>query len=221
MIIAIDGTASSGKSSLSKAMAKKLHIPVIGTGSIYRAIALKLLTFEIDDFDDVKIKSVLDSTIIEVKFEDYSPYIVLDGIRQNPSKLSSHSVSVFTPKIANKPFVREFVRKIQKKTAKHNKDIIVEGRDIASIVFPNADLKLYVDADLETRAKRRQQDYISQGKNFSYEEVVAEIQARDEEDMNRSSSPLIMTSDSVLIDTTDTSLEECVDNVIRLYNEKR
>jgi len=221
MIIAIDGTSSSGKSTLSRELGKKLNICVLGTGSIYRAIALKLINLNINKDEDIKIKQMLESTKIQSKYIDKKTKIYVDGIEQSNEILSSHDVSVFTPFIASKEFVREYVRKIQKQMAKDNKNIIVEGRDIGSVVFPNADIKLFVDASIEARAQRRLTDYKSQGKNYSLKQVIDEVEKRDQQDKTRHSSPLIKTNDAYLINTTNTTVTEAVDIVINLIKNKK
>ena len=220
MIIAIDGTSSSGKSTIARTLGKRLNISVIGTGSIYRALALKMLNFGIDADDDSRINSMLDSTIINIGFSAGKISIIVDGILQQPNDLNSPNVSVFTPKMACKEFVREFVRKIQKQEALNHKDIIIEGRDIGSVVFPNAEVKIFVDADLTTRAKRRLADYTAQGKQKTLEDVIKELELRDNEDRNRELSPLIMTSDSIIIDTTSYSITESVDKIVKVIEEK-
>lgn len=221
MIIAIDGTSSSGKSTIARALGKRLNISVIGTGSIYRALALKMLNFGIDENDDSRITNMLDTTIINIGFSAGKISIIVDGILQKPNDLNSPNVSKFTPKMACKHFVREFVRKIQKQEALNHKDIIIEGRDIGSVVFPNAEVKIFIDADQTTRAKRRLADYIAQGKNKTLEEVTDELAERDNEDRNRDLSPLIMTSDSIIIDTTSFTIEECVDKIVKIIDSKR
>lgn len=221
MIIAIDGTASSGKSSIARALGKKLGFSVLGTGSIYRAIALKLLNLGIKADDDESIKQILETTTIESVYNGETTYIVLDGIIQPAASLNSHEVSVFVPHIASKEYVRVFVRKIQHDVANKNENIIVEGRDIGSVVFPEADIKLFIDADAVTRAKRRQANYLEQGKATSIEDVLAEIEERDNEDRTREVSPLIMTSDSMLIDTSSCSIDESVNMILKMVSDKR
>ena len=220
MIIAIDGTASSGKSTISRELGKKLNISVLGTGSIYRAITLKVLNFNIRPYDDNRIKEMLETTIIESEFINGKTHIVIDGISQDLASLNSHEVSKLVPYISAKPFVREYVRNIQRTQASKHKDIIVEGRDIGSVVFPNADIKLFIDADEKTRAKRRKANYDQQGLNTPLNEVLKEIHERDEQDRSRSLSPLIMTSDAIIIDTSSLTIEESVNEIIKIINDK-
>ncbi len=221
MIIAIDGTSSSGKSTISRILGQKLNITVLGTGSIYRAITLKMINFSINIDDDERIKQMLNTTIIESKYSNGNTTIYLDGIIQNPNDLNSPEVSSMVALVSCKGYVREFVRNIQRHEASLYDNIIVEGRDIGSVVFPNAEIKLFIDADEKTRAKRRQANYLEQGKNISLEEVIKEIDERDERDRNRSISPLIMTSDAIIIDTSSMTVDQSVQEIIKIIQEKR
>jgi len=220
MIIAIDGTTSSGKSTIAKELSKQMKICYVSTGSIYRAITLKCLNFGVDYNDNERLLTILKTTDIEYTFEKENTIIKVDGLIQQKNDLASPEVSSLTPKIACKDFVREYVRQIQLKLAKENPDIIIEGRDIGSVVFPNADFKFYIDADLKTRAERRFMDYIKQGKTVTLKQVIEDVQARDEQDQHRDLSPLIMTSDSILIDTTEHSVQECVKTMRNIINER-
>lgn len=221
MIIAIDGTASSGKSTLSRALGKALGINVLGTGSLYRAITLKIINLNIDVNDDDRIAEMLDNTILESRFNNDTTSIVLDGIVQSYSQLNSEEVSNLCPQISCKEYVRVFVRRIQKHEAEKHHNIIVEGRDIGSVVFPEAEIKLFIDADIKTRAKRRQLDLYKSGVKVKYEDVLNDLIARDEADRKREISPLLMTSDSIIIDTSSMSVKESVNQIIKILADKK
>lgn len=219
MIIAIDGTSSSGKSSISKELGKKLNIPVLGTGLIYRAVAKKLFGLTSIKGNDKALNEILALTTITTQYEGDKCQIIMDGLEEPDFILHSPDISKFTPVIAVNPIIREFVRKIQHQEAKIHKNIIVEGRDIGSVVFPNADFKFFIDADIKTRAERRLNDYINQGRNDqTLEMVINEIEHRDEQDRNREISPLIMTSDAHIIDSSNTSIIKCVNQMIEIIN---
>ena len=170
MVITFDGTNSSGKSTLAKELAKQTGICFVSTGLIYRAITKKCLNLNISHEEDDKIKFVLETTTLDYTQEKDKNIIKVDGLIQNPNELKSPEVSNKTPLYASKDFVREYVRTIQKSLAEKNQNIIVEGRDVGSVVFPNADFKFYVDADLKTRAERRFIDYVNQGKKVPLEQ---------------------------------------------------
>ncbi len=221
MIIAIDGTASSGKTSASRELSKRLNIPLLPTGLIYRAITFKALGENISPDNKSALLKMIERTEIDLVYMNKEVSIYLDRLPVSYEELKSQDVSENVAHYSCIPFVREFVRKIQKEQAKKYADVIVEGRDIGSVVFPNADIKFFVDADLETRAKRRQKEYLSKGENLSLEKVKEIINARDEEDRHRILSPLIMTSDSVLIDTSDMTILGVVDEMIQKINQKK
>ena len=215
MIIAIDGTASSGKSTASKELSKTLHIPMLTTGSIYRAITLKVLNNKIDYADDDKLKDMLKRTKIKSEYTGDGTAIFVDGIFYPKDQLGSPIVSNTTPLIACKPFVREFVRKIQRSAAKASRDIIVEGRDIGTVVFPNADFKFFIDASLEERANRRMAEYQQTNPNITLEEVIKDLDKRDKEDENRETSPLVKANDAIVIDTTHTTAKQAVEMIVK------
>ncbi len=221
MIIAIDGTASSGKTSASRELSKRLNIPLLPTGLIYRAITFKALGENISPDNKSALLKMIERTEIDLVYMNKEVSIYLDRLPVSYEELKSQDVSENVAHYSCIPFVREFVRRIQKEQAKKYADVIVEGRDIGSVVFPNADIKFFVDADLETRAKRRQKEYLSKGENLSLEKVKEIINARDEEDRHRVLSPLIMTSDSVLIDTSDMTILGVVDEMIQKINQKK
>lgn len=221
MIIAIDGTASSGKTSASRELSKRLNIPLLPTGLIYRAITFKALSENISPDNKSALLKMIERTEIDLVYMNKEVSIYLDRLPVSYEELKSQEVSENVAHYSCIPFVREFVRKIQKEQANKYADVIVEGRDIGSVVFPNADIKFFVDADLETRAKRRQKEYLLKGENLSLEKVKEIINARDEEDRHRVLSPLIMTSDSVLIDTSDMTILGVVDEMIQKINQKK
>ncbi len=221
MIITIDGTASSGKSTTAKQLSKVLQIPMLTTGSIYRAITLKVLNNKIDISDDDALKYMLKNTNLKSVYADNDTMIYLDGKKCNKEDLGSPVVSNTTPLISCKPFVREFVRKIQRGAAKASKDIIVEGRDIGTVVFPNADFKFFVDASLEERSKRRMHEYQMTNPNITLGEVQTALDKRDKEDEHRDISPLIKAADAIVIDTTNTSVEEAVEIMVNVIKNSK
>lgn len=215
MIIAIDGTASSGKTSISKELSSCLGFPLVPTGLIYRAVTLKAQNQNISPAQDDKLKNMIESTKIDLKHHDKEVEVYLDDILIAYEDLRSEKISNEVAFYSVKPFIREFVRKVQRQTAEKFKDIVVEGRDIGSVVFPDADFKFFVDADFEVRANRRLQEYLRNGENVTLEEVKKKLQARDNLDETREISPLVMTSDSILVDTSGVTVEQTVEKMIR------
>lgn len=209
MIIAIDGTSGSGKSSLAKMLAKKLGFGYFSAGSLYRTITLKALNLHIKPEEDDKLQYMIDHTNIIYSYDGEKSTMLLDGI-DVANSLHNEEISSSVAKFACKPFIREFVRKLQRETSLHNENIVMEGRDIGSVIFPNADLKVYVDCSVETRAKRRFKDYVENDPKLTYEQVLSDIKERDYQDMHREISPLVMCENAYLIDTTLNACDECV-----------
>ena len=221
MIITIDGTASSGKSTVSKLLSKELKIPMLTTGSIYRAITLKVLSSKIDYNDDKSLEEMLKNTKLRSQYSGNGTIIYLDDKICEKDQLGSPIVSNTTPLIACKPFVREFVRKIQRGAAKSSKDIIVEGRDIGTVVFPYADFKFFIDASLEERAKRRMKEYQQTNPNITLEEGIKDLDKRDKEDEHRDISPLVKADDAIVIDTTAITAEQAVEMIVKCIDTRK
>ncbi|MBS4536254.1 (d)CMP kinase [Clostridium sp. D2Q-14] len=213
LVIAIDGPAGAGKSTVAKLIAQNLNIVYIDTGSMYRALTYKLLKENIDLNNTSKIIDVLNSTKID--FRDNHIFlddeIVDDKIRTNKI---NNNVSL----VAKIKEVREKLVKIQRNISKNN-DIIMDGRDIGSYVLPNAKFKFYITANPEERGKRRYKELIKEYPNIKLSEIIEEIKERDKIDKTRNIAPLIKTEDSIEIDTTNKSIEEVV-KIILNYIEK-
>ncbi|WP_347561226.1 (d)CMP kinase [Senegalia massiliensis] len=208
LVIAIDGPSGAGKSTIAKLIAKKLNIVYIDTGAMYRALTYKLLMNKIDFSDLSKIKKVLRQTHIDFKNNHIylDEAIVDDEIRTN---IINKNVS----NVAKIKDVRLKLVEIQREIAK-NKSVIMDGRDIASHVLPNADFKFYLSATPEERGKRRYKELTKNNNNISLEDVIKDMKERDKIDSTREISPLIKTEDAVEIDTTNKSIDEVVDFII-------
>lgn len=209
--IAIDGPSASGKSTIAKKASNRLNIEYIDTGAMYRAITYKVLKNNIDPLDVESIIDLLKSTKID--FINNSIYlddvIVDDEIRDN---IVSKNVSY----IAKIKEVREELVKLQQSMAK-TKSVIMDGRDIGTVVLPNADYKFFVTASVEERANRRYKELLDRGeKHISSQSIIADITKRDEIDSNREIGPLRQSSDAYLLDTTDKSIDESVDYIISI-----
>lgn len=212
MIIAIDGTSGSGKSTIAKKLAKNLEFGFFSAGALYRAITYKILDLHISENEDDKIKYVIENTNIVYKFNGSDNEMYVDGINIT-EKLHTEEVSNFVSKISCKLYVREYVRKLQRETPNYNENIVMEGRDIGSVIFPNADLKIFVDCKIETRAKRRMADFLKLGEDIDIEKVVEELKERDYRDMHREVSPLVMSENSFLLDTSFNDVNTCLNQI--------
>ena len=214
MIIAIDGTSGSGKSTLAKMLAKKLNFGFFSAGSLYRTITLKALNLHIKPNEDDKLQYMIEHTNIVYTYDGEKNVMLLDGI-DVADQLHNEEISSQVAKYACKPYIREFVRALQRDTQNHNENIVMEGRDIGSVIFPDAEFKVYVDCNVEARAKRRFNDYAEKDPNVTFEQVLEDLKDRDYKDMHREISPLIMCENAYLIDTSLTPADECMEMLLR------
>ena len=214
MIIAIDGTSGSGKSTLAKNLAKTLNYGFFSAGALYRALTLKALNLHITEDEDDKLEYLAEHTNIVYTYDGKTNVMLLDGI-DVMGDLHAEEVSENVAKYAKKPYLREFVRKLQRDTALHNENIVMEGRDIGSVIFPDADFKIYVDCKIESRARRRHTQCVSNGEKVTYEQVLEELKKRDYLDINREISPLVMCENAFLIDSSLNDATDCLNLALK------
>lgn len=215
MIIAVDGPAGAGKSTISKEIAKKTGITYIDTGAMYRAFTLKVLRENIDIGDIEKIREVLLQT--RVDFDEGKIY--LDG-EYVEDEIRGEKVTKNVSAVSSIEAVRNVLVEKQREIAKRRSSIL-DGRDIGTVVFPDADLKVFLVADVEVRAQRRMKENIEKGMNCDFEEMKAEIIRRDLADSTREISPLKKAEDAVEIDTGNKTIEELSDEIIRIIEERK
>ena len=221
MIVAIDGPAASGKSTAAIGVAKALNITHLDTGAMYRAITFGLIKNQIN-FKDVKaIEAYLN--ILELKFsiKEKNTALILDNTDVT-EKIRSNKINENVSEVSAIKIVRKFMVKIQREMAKDT-DCILEGRDIGTVVFPNADYKFFITADDKSRAKRRLIDLISVGdkKANELDLVLDELRVRDHKDSTRDHSPLQKADDAIIIDTTYLAIDEVVKKIVNIVNHKR
>jgi len=213
IVIAIDGTASSGKTTTARLLGKKLGFHVVETGAMYRAITLKVLREKVDIEDREKIKKILDRTEIDQRNENCKIVTFLDG-EDVTEEIRKPEVDKHVSVISLYPEVREKMVSFQRKIAERGK-VIMEGRDIGTVVFPQADVKIFMDASLEVRARRRFKELKERGIGKTLEEVLREMKERDRLDKTREISPLRKAKDAIFVDTTNLSVEEQVDLILK------
>ena len=214
MIIAIDGPAGSGKSTTAKLLAEKLNFIYLDTGSMYRAVTLFLLDNKIDFTIEKNVQTVLDSLKIDIEYCKGVFSVFLNT--KNVSQLIRNSrIDKSVSNISKINAVRQRMIEIQRSFSQ-NKNIVIEGRDIASNVFPNADFKFFIDADIKIRAKRRLEQKLSN--TITLSEMIEEIKKRDEIDSNRLVAPLLKVDGAIEIDTTYLSIEDQVDKLYKIIN---
>lgn len=218
-IVAVDGTAGSGKGSITKVVAERLNLTAIDTGAMYRCVALAMLEKNIKIEEIEKIEDLLKNIKIEFRENKNEKKVFLNG-EDVSLKIRTVEVTEFTSPVATIGIVREHLVKLQREMAK-TIDVIMEGRDIGTNVFPNADVKIYLDASPEERATRRFKQNKANGIETPYEEILKNVIDRDYRDSHREISPLTKAPDAVYIDSTGMTVEEEVEAVIKVINEKR
>ncbi len=220
--VAIDGPSSSGKSTIAKLVAKHFNFTYIDSGSIYRAItylAIKNNLIKTTFIDVVSLIDLLNNCSISFSFNsDNQNIIKLNGISIE-KEIRTFEISNYVSLVAEINLIRKYVVKIQKDIST-NKSVVMDGRDIGSVVFPNADFKFFLDASLDVRALRRWNELKLSEKNLKFEEVKKDLSKRDENDINRKFSPLIRTEDSTLIDSDELDISEVVELIIHIIENE-
>lgn len=214
LIIAIDGPAASGKTTIAERLAIKLNLKMLDSGSLYRTVALRVIEAGIDPDDEARVKEIASKTMSELKIE----FTEGGGVRLSfagrdiTEEIRSPLVNEVVSPVSEIAGVRAIMFEFQKRTA--GTDAVVEGRDIGTAVFPDAGIKVYLDADIEERAKRRFAEQESMGIKQSFEEVREDINRRDSIDSGRRLSPLRQAPDALYIDTTGKEIDKVVDEII-------
>ena len=216
IIIAIDGPAGSGKGTIAKALAEKFNLVNIDTGATYRCVALKTLQNNISLDETDKIIEISRNIDIDLKQDGK---VFLDGIDVTKEIRSKEVTTIVSP-ISSIVEVRKNLVDIQRKIAE-GKNVVMEGRDITTVVFPNATYKFYLDASLESRAKRRYKENQEKGIDMTYEEVYDNIEKRDYNDMHKEVGSLTRTDDQIYIDTTNLTVEEEVEIIGKVINKNK
>lgn len=212
-IIAIDGPAGSGKSTLAHGLAQRLGYVYFDSGVMYRAVSLAALDRGVSIDDEVGLTELAESVRIDVESPDADDgrlyTVLLDGLDVT-WRIRTAAVDAIVSPVSSAPGVRRALLDQQRRVGQRGR-VIVVGRDIGTVVFPEADLKLFVDASLETRARRRHEELLQRDERVTYEHVLDEMRRRDERDRNKPISPLVPAPDAVVLDTTDLDIETMVD----------
>lgn len=216
MIIAIDGPGGAGKGTIAKAIATELNIVYIDTGAMYRTVGLYAKRNNIGTRDREALKQVLDLINIDVKVSNEGQKFLLNG-EDVSEAIRTPEISMAASDVSSIPEVRERLVDMQREMAKMQ-SVVMEGRDIGTVVFPNADTKIYLTASPEIRARRRYNELIAKGQEVEYDTVLEELIIRDRNDSTRETSPLRQAEDAVVLDTTDMTLPEAIAKTIEIIN---
>jgi cytidylate kinase len=205
MIVAVDGPAASGKGTIARALARRYGLPHMDTGLLYRAVALNLLRWDGDPESEFAATRACD--FAQVDWQD--------------PELRTEAVGGIASRISAYPKVREALVERQRAFAGQEGGAVLDGRDIGTVIAPEADVKLFVTATPEVRARRRYDELVRAGRNAHYEDVLADIRARDERDTNRAAAPLAQAADAVLIDTSEMGVEQAIEAAVAPVEARR
>lgn len=216
--IAIDGPAGAGKSTVAKGTAKQLHFVYIDTGAMFRAMALFFSRRGIDPGDKEQVADACKEVEIRMTYEDGQQQIWLQG-ENVTADIRTEQIGILASACAQNPDVRETLKQLQRRMADET-DVVMDGRDIGTVVLPDADLKIYLTASVETRAKRRFQELTERGDSCNIEEIRKNIRERDERDINREIAPLVQAVDALYLDSSDLTIEEVIGQILAAFREK-
>ena len=214
MNIAIDGPAGAGKSTIAKLVSKKLDFIYVDTGAMYRAIGLYFINNNTDVENEEELVKALDKIKIDIAYEDGVQHIYLNKVDVSKEIRNEKVGNMASKTSAYKP-VRAKLLDLQRGLAAEN-DVIMDGRDIGTNILPNAELKIYLTASVEVRAKRRYDELVEKGETPEFETIKKDIEQRDYQDMNREIAPLKQAEDAILVDTSDMTIDEVVDKITEL-----
>ncbi len=217
--MAIDGPGGAGKSTMAKALARACGLNYVDTGAMYRTVGLALLRAGIDPADGAAVAAVLPETQVGLRYEDGAQHMLLNG-EDVTGLIRTPAVSAAASAASALPAVRAFLLMAQQDLAEEC-SVVMDGRDIGTVVLPGADLKVFLTASAEERARRRCLELEERGTPQPYEQVLAEMNERDERDTNRAASPLRPAEDAVILDSTCLSPEEVLEKLVSLVTERR
>ena len=218
IIIAIDGHSGCGKSTTSRLLAKNLNFKYLDSGAMYRAVTLYFVNKGVSQNDTKKIKDELNNIIIDFKYVEDNQHIFLND-QDVENEIRSDEISNQVSLFSSNSSIRKFLVNKQK-TFGINKNIVVEGRDITTVVFPDAEIKVFMTADIQVRAKRRFNEMKSKNPDITYSDVIKNLEDRDIHDSTRKDSPLMVADDAFILDTSDLEIDDQVDKIINFVSNK-
>lgn len=214
--IAIDGPAGAGKSTIARRVAQRLGYLYVDTGALYRAIALHMLRQGKSPANSEEVISELGSVRVSLRYVEGEQQVLL-GTENVSNSIRTPEVAAASSKVSAIPQVREFLLSLQRNLAEQN-DVVMDGRDIGTVVLPNAQVKIFLTASLEERARRRWKELLEKG-DTDFNTVLADVKQRDEQDTTRSIAPLVQAPDAVRVDTTGITLEQSIDRMLAVIQE--
>ena len=216
--VAIDGPAGAGKSTLSRKTAEELGFIYVDTGALYRAVGLKFSNAGYNTELNCDIEQVLKTTTVDIRFVKGEQRVFLDG-EDVSDGIRTPNASMMASAVSAKPAVRAFLLEMQRKLAREN-NVVMDGRDIGTVVLPDATVKIYLTATAKARAERRYKELIQKGTAVKFEEVYDDMVKRDYNDMHRENAPLKQAEDAVLADTTECDLDGSLELILKIIKER-
>ncbi len=218
IIVAIDGPSGSGKSTVAKLLAKKLGYTYIDTGAMYRAIALQAKRDNVDINSGVELSNLCDRVQIGFVPDPDGLRTILNGVDVS-EEIRTPEMSMAASDISAKKEVRQSLLSLQRRMGE-NGGVVLEGRDVGTVIFPNAEAKFFLDASLEERGKRRYKELVAKGMDVTLEQTIEDVKKRDINDSSRDIAPLKMAADSILVDSTNVGIKEVVEKMIEVVGER-
>lgn len=219
MIIAVDGPSGAGKSTLGKMLAKKLGLLYLDTGAMYRAVAFAVNKKNVSE-DRAKIIEIAENSEIELIGEPDKLQVLLNG-EDISNLIRTNEIGQMASVVSSISEVRKILVKRQQELGNRGTGCVLDGRDIGTVVFPNADIKFFLTARPDARAKRRYEEDLQRGLNVTYENTLEEINLRDKRDITRADSPLSIAKDAIVIDTSELNLDETIEKMLTIIEEKQ
>ena len=216
---ALDGPSGAGKSTVAKALAKKMGIIYVDTGALYRTVGLYVRNKGIDKDDNPNIIACLDEIKLDMQFIDGEQIITLNGDKIG-QEIRTGEIALYASRVSAIPEVRAFLLETQRKIAREN-DVVMDGRDIGTVIIPDAEVKIFMVASPEARAKRRYLELQAKGESCTLESVLADIIERDTNDSTRKTAPAVPAADAIHLDNSDLDIDETVEKVIEIIESKK
>lgn len=216
--IAIDGPGGAGKSTLAKALAKKLGMIYVDTGALYRTVGLFVDRNNVDPKDEDAVTEIIRDLEVKIAYENGNQIIYMNS-EKITDEIRTPKMSMYASAVSAIPSVRSFLLDTQRKIAA-TENVIMDGRDIGTVILPDAEVKIFLTADPKERARRRYEELIEKGKNVTYESVLEEMNTRDTNDSQRKITPCVPADDAVMFDNTGLTLEMSVERVIEIIGNK-
>lgn len=218
MKIALDGPSGSGKSTVAKALAKKLGIIYVDTGALYRTVGLYAKQCGVGMYDTERVKELLPEITLNMEFINGEQIVTLNGVNVGDT-IRTGEIAMYASSVSAIPEVRAFLLETQRKIAREN-SVVMDGRDIGTVILPDAEVKIFMFASPEARAERRYKELVAKGENCTYEGVLEDIKLRDHNDSTRATAPAIPAEDAVMLDNSALDIDGTVNAVIEIIRSK-